>query len=147
MALKSNTNKYDDILNLPHPESKKHPRMSMHDRAAQFSPFSALTGHDAAIKETARLTDAFIFLDETMKSGLDQRLGLILEKLSDRPQVMITYFRKDEKKTGGSYEIAEGTIRKVDFYDRVIVMEDRSKIPLDYLVDLDSDIFDHQIDL
>ena len=147
MALKGNTNKYDDILNLPHPESKKHPRMSMHDRAAQFSPFSALTGHDAAIKETARLTDAFIFLDETVKSGLDQRLGLILEKLSERPRVMITYFRKDEKKTGGSYEIAEGTIRKVDFYDRVIVMEDRSKIPLDYLVDLDSEIFEHQIDL
>ena len=147
MALKSNTNKYDDILNLPHPESKKHPRMSMHDRAAQFSPFSALTGHDAAIKETARLTDAFIFLDETVKSGLDQRLGLILEKISERPRVMITYFRKDEKKTGGSYEIAEGTIRKVDFYDRVIVMEDRSKIPLDYLVDLDSEIFEHQIDL
>ena len=147
MALKGNTNKYDDILNLPHPESKKHPRMSMHDRAAQFSPFSALTGHDAAIKETARLTDAFIFLDETVKSGLDQRLGLILEKLSEHPRVMITYFRKDEKKTGGSYEIAEGTIRKVDFYDRVIVMEDRSKIPLDYLVDLDSEIFEHQIDL
>ena len=82
-----------------------------------------------------------------MKSGLDQRLGLILEKLSERPRVMITYFRKDEKKTGGSYEIAEGTIRKVDFYDRVIVMEDRSKIPLDYLVDLDSEIFEHQVDL
>ena len=92
MALKDNSNKYDDILNLPHPESKKHPRMPMHDRAAQFSLFSALTGHDAAIKETARLTDAFIFLDETMKSGLDQRLGLILEKLSEHPRVTITYF-------------------------------------------------------
>ena len=141
MALKDSSKEYGDIINLPHPESRKHKRMSMRDRAAQFSPFAALTGHDAAIKETARLTDAFVDLDETMKVNLDEKLVLILEKLNEKPIVTITYFLKDERKDGGSYEVAEGWIRKVDFYERVIVMGDRSRILLDYVVDIDSDVF------
>lgn len=141
MTVKDSSSEYGDIINLPHPESKKHKRMSMHDRAAQFSPFAALTGHDAAIRETARLTDAFVDLDETMKTGLDEKLMLILEKANEKPRVTITYFMKDERKTGGSYEVAEGWIRKVDFYDRVIVMGDRSRISLDSVVDIDSDVF------
>ena len=141
MALKDSSKEYGDIINLPHPESRKHKRMSMKDREAQFSPFAALTGHDAAIKETARLTDAFMDLDETMKAGLDEKMVLILEKLNEKPIVTITYFLKDERKNGGSYEVAEGWIRKVDFYERVIVMGDRSRILLDHVVDIDSDIF------
>ncbi len=141
MVFKDSLDKYADIINLPHPESKKHKRMSMRDRAAQFSPFAALTGHDAAIKETARLTDAFVDLDETIKQNLDEKLVLILEKLNERPNVTITYFLKDQRKSGGSYEVAEGWIRKVDFYERVIVMGDQSRILLDCVVDIDSDIF------
>lgn len=141
MALKDRSKEYGDIINLPHPESKKHKRMSMHDRAAQFSPFAALTGHDAAIKETARLTDAFVDLDETMKAGLDEKLVLIMEKLNEKPQVTITYFLKDERKSGGSYEISEGWIRKVDFYERVIVMGDQSRILIDNVVDIESELF------
>ena len=141
MVLKDSSKEYGDIINLPHPESRKHKRMSMRDRVAQFSPFAALTGHDAAIKETARLTDAFVDLDETMKVNLDEKLVLILEKLNEKPIVTITYFLKDERKDGGSYEVAEGWIRKVDFYERVIVMGDRSRILLDYVVDIDSDVF------
>ncbi len=141
MALKDSSREYGDIINLPHPESRKHKRMSMRDRAAQFSPFAALTGHDAAIKETARLTDSFMDLDETMRTSLDEKLVLILEKLDAKPMVTITYFQKDEKKEGGSYEVAEGWIRKVDFYERVIMMGDRSRILLDHVVDIDSDIF------
>ena len=83
MVFKDSLDKYADIINLPHPDSKKHKRMSMRDRAAQFSPFAALTGHDAAIKETARLTDDFTDLDESMKRNLDEKLVLILEKLND----------------------------------------------------------------
>lgn len=143
MAWINNKNDYSDIINLPHPESRKHKRMSMHDRAAQFSPFAALTGHDDAIKETARLTDAYINLDETMKAGLDEKLAFILERLNEKPQVLITYFVQDEKKAGGSYEVAEGQIRKVDFYERVIVMEDRSKIKIDNVADVESDIFNN----
>ncbi|MBR5268747.1 MAG: hypothetical protein IKU20_11225 [Lachnospiraceae bacterium] len=132
---------YGDIINLPHPESKKHKRMSMRDRAAQFSPFAALTGHDAAIKETARLTDGFVDLDESMKATLDEKLVLILERSNEKPIVTITYFLKDEKKLGGSYEVAEGWIRKVDFYERVIEMGDRSKILLDHVVDIECELF------
>lgn len=143
MALKDSSKEYADIINLPHPESRKHKRMSMHDRAAQFSPFAALTGHDDAIKETARLTDSFVDLDETMKAGLDEKLALILERMNEKPQVLITYFVQDEKKAGGSYEVAEGHIRKVDFYERVIVMEDRSRIKIDNVADVESDIFNN----
>ena len=113
----------------------------MRDRAAQFSPFAALTGHDAAIKETARLTDGFVDLDESMKASLDEKLILILEKQQEKPWVTITYFLKDERKAGGSYEVVEGWIRKVDFYERVIEMGDRSKILLDHVVDIESDLF------
>lgn len=141
MALKDSSKEYGDIINLPHPESRKHKRMSMRNRAAQFSPFAALTGHDAAIKESARLTDSFMDLDETMKAGLDEKLVLILEKLTEKPEVVITYFLKDERKAGGSYEVAEGWIRKVDFYERVIEMGDRSRISLDHVVDIESEIF------
>ena len=83
MTIRDRSREYADIINLPHPESKKHKRMSMRDRAAQFSPFAALTGHDAAIKETARLTDDFTDLDESMKRNLDEKLVLILEKLNE----------------------------------------------------------------
>ena len=141
MAFIDSSKAYGDIINLPHPESRKHKRMSMRDRAAQFSPFAALTGHDAAIKETARLTDGFVDLDESMKASLDEKLILILEKQQEKPLVTITYFLKDERKAGGSYEVVEGWIRKVDFYERVIEMGDRSKILLDHVVDIESDLF------
>ena len=141
MAFIDSLKAYGDIINLPHPESRKHKHMSMRDRAAQFSPFAALTGHDAAIKETARLTDGFVDLDESMKASLDEKLILILEKQQEKPLVTITYFLKDERKAGGSYEVVEGWIRKVDFYERVIEMGDRSKILLDHVVDIESDLF------
>ena len=141
MAFIDSAKAYGDIINLPYPESRKHKRMSMRDRAAQFSPFAALTGHDAAIKETARLTDGFVDLDESMKASLDEKLILILEKQQEKPLVTITYFLKDERKAGGSYEVVEGWIRKVDFYERVIEMGDRSKILLDHVVDIESDLF------
>ena len=141
MTIRDSAREYADIINLPHPESKKHKRMSMRDRAAQFSPFAALTGHDAAIKETARLTDDFTDLDESMKRNLDEKLVLILEKLNEKPIVTITYFLKDLRKAGGSYEASEGWIKKVDFYDRVIVMGDQTRIMLDSIVDIESDLF------
>ena len=113
----------------------------MHDRAAQFSPFAALTGHDEAIRETARLTDEKSNLDETYKAGLDEKLVILMSKQEEKPAATITYFLRDERKTGGSYEVMEGQIRKVDLYERVLVMEDRSRIPLDDVLDIDSDIF------
>ena len=141
MAFKDSSKEYGDIIHLPHPVSKKHPRMSMHDRAAQFSPFAALTGHDEAIRETARLTDEKSNLDETYTAGLDEKLVILMSKQEEKPTATITYFLRDERKAGGSYEVLEGQIRKVDLYEHVLVMEDRSGIPLDDVLDIESDIF------
>lgn len=143
MALKDCSAEYADIINLPHHVSKTRPQMSLHDRAAQFSPFAALTGYDAAIRETARWTDEKIDLDETSKIGLDEKLFFILSRLEEKPVVTITYFQKDERKEGGTYEVTEGTIRKVDFYEGVIVMEgrDRLKIRIDDVIEMECELF------
>ncbi len=141
MALKDSSKEYGDIIDLAHHVSTKYPRMSMRDRAAQFSPFSALTGHEAAIKETARLTDEQLNLDENYKAGLDEKLLLILAHLKEKPFVTITYFKKDERKSGGSYESAEGYIRKVDFYERMVVMEDWSRIRIECIMDIECALF------
>lgn len=116
--------KYDDIINLPHPESKKHPRMSLHDRAAQFSPFAALTGHSAAIDEMARLTDRKVELNEERQEELDRMWQSLLEKVKDHPNLKITYFVKDEKKAGGLYTTVSGRLKKMDPYKGILVMEE-----------------------
>ena len=97
------SHKYDDIINLPHHVSKKHPQMSLHDRAAQFSPFAALTGHKAAINETARLTDEKQILSEDVIAKLNEQLNLIKENIGTNPIVTITYFVPDDRKSGGAY--------------------------------------------
>ncbi len=116
--------KYDDILYLPHPVSERHPRMPLSDRAAQFAPFAALTGYDAAIRETARETQERVELDEDEKELLDRQLRLLLEKLSASPWAVFTYFRPDEKKDGGSYVTAAGRVKKYDPQTRRIFLED-----------------------
>lgn len=92
---------YDDIIDLPHPMSQKHPRMSMHDRAAQFSPFAALTGHGAAIAETERETAAWTDLEEDEREHLNRQLCILRDRLEERPEVAITYFVPDSRKAGG----------------------------------------------
>ena len=136
---------YEDILYLPHHVSGTRRQMSMTDRAAQFSPFAALTGYDAAIKETARWTDGKVDLDETSKVSLDEKLLFIMSRLAEKPVVVITYFKKDERKDGGTYEVTEGCIRKVDVYEGSVVMEDRSKIRIEDIIDIDSELFGEKI--
>ena len=133
--------KYDDIINLPHHTSPKRPRMSMIDRAAQFSPFAALTGYDAAVKETARLTDRRIELDEYSKAALDERLQLIQEHLKEFPEVTITYFQPDERKDGGAYLTVTGAVKKIDTYEKCVVMIDKQKIPIDEIFEIDGNLF------
>lgn len=136
------TKTYDDIIHLPRHVSKKHPQMALSDRAAQFSPFAALTGHGAAIKETARLTDERIQLDEYMINVLSDRLQIIADRLKEKPEVMITYFQPDEKKNGGAYVTATGTVKKIDAYERIVVMTDRQEIPIDDIVGIEGQMFD-----
>lgn len=134
------TGAYDDIIDLPHPTSTKHPRMSAIDRAAQFSPFAALTGHDAAIRETARLTDRKIELDEDAKIELDRKLQIIAEHLPERPEVRITYFQADERKAGGSYEKIIGSIKKIDEFQRAVVFADGASIDIDDIIEIESTV-------
>ena len=122
--------KYEDILHLPHPDSPKHPRMSLYDRAAQFSPFAALTGHHAAIAETGRLTDRRIELDESEITRVDAELQHLQELLPGRPTVSITYFVPDERKNGGSYQTVTGEVMRIDAVAGVIQMTDRREIPI-----------------
>ncbi|MEG2989294.1 MAG: hypothetical protein RR807_07820 [Oscillospiraceae bacterium] len=128
---------YDDMLHLPHHVSEKHPSMPSRDRAAQFSPFAALTGYDAAVKETARLTDRRVELDEGEKEAIDQRLTLVQERLPQPTEVTITYFVPDKKKAGGAYVSVSGTVKKIDDYERAVVLSDGTNIPIDDILQID----------
>ena len=132
---------YDDIINLPHPTSKRHPRMPVHDRAAIFSPFAALSGHGVAIAETARLTERRIELDEDTRAELDRRQAILLEHIDEQPEVIITWFQPDEKKDGGVYLTATGRLKKFREVERILVLADGAEIPLEDVVALESDIF------
>ena len=129
-------NRYDEIINLPHHVSKTRPQMPMSDRAAQFTPFASLTGYDAAIKETGRLTDERIELDEEALTALDRKYQLLMDTLDDAPEVTIIYFQPDERKAGGQYVSATGMVKKVDDFERRIIMQDGTRIPLDSVYDL-----------
>ncbi len=122
---------YNDIINLPHPVSQKHPQMSLYDRAAQFSPFAALTGHEEAIRETARQTEAWVDLDEDRKEELNEKMQEIVEHLNEAPEVTLTYFKEDEKKEGGSYVTVTGRIKKWREYEQQLVLEDGTVVALE----------------
>lgn len=136
------TKEYDDIIHLPRHVSTRHPHMDVRDRAAQFSPFAALTGHDAAIKETARLTDKRVELTEYTKEMLRERLQFIVTKVNEYPEIFITYFSPDEKKIGGSYITVKGRVKKIDEYVRVIILEDGLTIPIDEVIDIEGQVFE-----
>lgn len=131
------TKTYDDIIHLPHHVSTTRPHMAAIDRAAQFSPFAALTGYDAAIKETARLTDKRVELDEAMKEALSNKLQMVADRLKERPEIAITYFQPDGKKNGGAYVTVINTVKKIDVYERIVVMTDGKVIPVDEIVSID----------
>lgn len=122
--------KYEDMLHLPPPVSTAHPRMPLQDRAAQFSPFAALTGYEAALKETARLTDRFIELDEDRKQEIDRLLFYVQQHREEQVPVKITYFIPDARKAGGNYRTMEGYVRKIEETSRSIWIKD-TEIPID----------------
>ena len=134
-------NKYDDIINLPHHVSKNHPQMSLMNRAAQFSPFAALTGHSAVIQETARLTDSFVELDEDRKEQLNEQLQLIKENLELKPEIEVTYFEPDTKKDGGSYITTCGRIKKIDEYNHRIIFTDGTTLPIEHIFSIGGELF------
>lgn len=136
---------YDDIINLPHHVSARHPQMSLYNRAAQFAPFAALSGHDAAIEETARLTDVQRELTQGERDVLNRKLNCLLQR-DDSPIVEITYFRHDRRKSGGRYCTVTGTIKKVDDIGGRLLLTDGTAIPLSTVSDIRSEVFDHAED-
>ena len=135
------SSKYKDIIDLPHHQSIRRPRMAMIDRAAQFSPFAALTGHNDAIIETARLTDRKIELDEGTKSIINEKIQMISDFLFEKPTVTFTHFEPDIKKEGGTYLNTTGTIKRIDEFKRAIILTDGRIILIEHIYDIESDLF------
>ena len=132
---------YDDIIHLPHHVSKTHLQMSMEDRAAQFSPFAALTGHKAAINETARLTDEKQILSEDVIAKLNEQLNLIKENIGTNLIVTITYFVPDDRKSGGAYISNTGVVKKINEYNHTVILTGKTVIPIEQISEMQSDIF------
>ena len=137
----NNEDRYADIIDMPHHVSKVRKPMPRADRAAQFSPFAALTGHDAAIKEVARITQDYIELADDEKEILNQRLLLLIEMIDKQPQVSITYFKRDEKKKGGKYVEITGIIKKYRQYERIIEFVNGESILVDSIFAIEGEFF------
>ena len=135
------TDSYDDIINLPHHVSDRYPHMPMYDRAAQFAPFAALTGHDAAIKETARLTDERLELSDEVIMRLNDQLNMIRDNIGTEQEVSITYFVPDDKKSGGAYITHSGIVKKIDEFERKLIMQDETVIPIEQISEIQGEIF------
>lgn len=136
MEYYNDQHRYDDIINLPHYQSEKRAHMSLHDRAAQFAPFAALTGHEEAIEETARLTENEIIIDESQREHINQVLSKVAME-ERRMGVSITYFKPDKLKKGGAYLTDTGVIKKVDTLEQVVVMESGMRIGLEQIVNIE----------
>ena len=136
MSQRRFTEKYDDIIHLSRPDSPHRARMSMVDRGAQFSPFAALVGYDAAIAETARLTDFRLELTESAKQELNEKLRLLAESAREHPAVQVLWFLPDKRKSGGSYVRTKGRVKKVDAYRELLVLEEL-EIPFGSIYELE----------
>ncbi len=139
--MKDASNPYEDIISLPHHVSDKHPRMPMLERAAQFSPFAALTGYEAAIKETGRLTDTRAELDEYMQEQLDSKLRLLRDTLGEGTEATVTYFIADGKKAGGEYVTVRGQVSKFDSFAGVMTLDNIIRIPINDILDVEGELF------
>ena len=132
---------YEDIVDLPHHVSRKHPQPTMADRAARFAPFAAITGYEEMVLEEARITDDRIELDENSKAALNEKLNMILEFIDEQPEVSITYFEPDMRKAGGAYITVIGTVKRIDEYEHLVIMTDGKKINIDEIYNLQSELF------
>lgn len=141
MEKNNDIHRYDDIINLPHHRSRTHPHMSNYERAAQFTPFAALTGYGEAISETARLTDEKWEPDEYTKAMLDSKLQILADPLNAGYEVTITYFKPDNKKSGGAYLTYTGHVKRIDAYEGTVVMTDKTAIPIEQISQIESSLF------
>lgn len=133
--------KYDDIIKMEHHKSKKHPPMSLYARSAQFAPFAALTGYEEAVRETAREVGERIEIDDELKEILDGKIQILSEQIRKKPEIIFTYFIPDLTKEGGSYISVTGIVKKIDLYYQKIILEDKTEIPINEIIDISSEIF------
>ena len=131
--------KYGDMLYMTYPFQTDRPRMNRADRAAQFSPFAALTGFDGVVAETARLTDQRMELDEDARAALDSKQQLLLERIKERPEITVTWFQPDAKKDGGRYIVSTGRLKRIHEADQVLILVDGLRIPIGDIVELESE--------
>ncbi len=136
LLMKISKSKYDDIINMSHHISKKHPRMSLENRSAQFAPFAALTGYEDEVEETARITDKRIEITDEIKSKINMKLQIIQEKININPKVTITYFISDNKKEGGSYKTVTSNVLKIDKYNKQIILKDNKEIFISDIINI-----------
>lgn len=142
----NNKSNYEDIINLEHPTSLKHPRMSISSRAAQFAPFSALTGYKEAIIESGRQTIEQIEIAEDIKETLNNRLQILLKNKDISIDITITYFKKDPKKEGGEYLTKKAKIKKIDIINKNIYFQDKTIINIDDIIKIDSKLFENTLE-
>ena len=133
--------KYSEIIKNDRPISLRHSPMPLLDRAAQFAPFEALNGHESALNETARLTDNIIDIDEYVKNTLNTKLKIISQNIESQPEVTFIYFRPDTKKSGGAYITVTGYVKEIDEYSQTVVLSTGWQIPINYIYEIDSEIF------
>ena len=136
---------YEDIINLPRPVSKKHPQPPLSERAARFAPFAAITGYEEMVLEEARITEEKIELDECALILLDKKLNIIQKHLSQSPEITVTYFVPDKKKTGGAYHTITGIVKRIDPYQKILILQNDEKIQIEDIYNLKSDSF-HTLD-
>ncbi len=141
-----NIHKYDDIINLEHHISKKHKQMTIENRSAQFAPFAALTGFEELVKETARKTEDRVEIDEELKYILDEKISIIQNQIKNNPKVTITYFIPDNKKKGGKYQTITECVKKIDKYNKIIILTDGTNIPIKEITDITGKIFMNFVD-
>lgn len=137
---------YDDIMHLPHPDSSKHPRMAALGRAAQFAPFAALTGYEGTIRETARLTETKAELDEDKIAALDMKLRFLADHLTECPEVSITYFKPDSRKQGGAYQVITGMVKKIDAFEKTVLMAEGTLIPIADIFEISGSLFSSMVE-
>lgn len=131
--------KYKDIIDLPYPGESKHTRMPVGDRAAQFAPFAALTGFGAVLKETERITEKRIEMDEYEKEKLNEKMRMVLEEKELHPEITVTFFVPDEKKDGGAYVTSSGHIKRVDEENHLLILQEGERILLEDIYDISSE--------
>ena len=131
-----NIKKYEDIINLPHHISSKHPQMSLEERSAQFAPFAALTGYEDCVEETARLTDERIDMSEDIKEILNEKIRKIIKIIDKNPKIRLTYFIPDNKKSGGNYVTIEEKIKKIDEINQELILINGKKIKINDVIDI-----------